>query len=102
MSRWTSSSRGACLYNFDTKLDRNVISACKSKSCQQVDITVLSCSMARVGHSGMTADELTENIEATVERVAAKIRMVSVVGQRAVFSFSWTSSVSTIGTDSIY
>lgn len=34
--------------------------------------------MARVGHSGMTADELTENIEAIVEKVAAKIRMVSV------------------------
>lgn len=55
--------------------------------------------MARVGHSGMTADELTENIEAAVESVAAKIRMVSVAGQRAMFSFSWTSSV---GRDSIY
>lgn len=71
-------------------------------SCQQVNIIVLSCSMARVGHSGMTADELTENIEATVERVTAKIRMVSVAGQRARFSLSWTSSVSTIGRDNIY
>lgn len=78
-----------------------MISAWKSKSRQQVTIIVLSCSMARVGHSNMTPDELTENIEATVERVAAKIRMVSVAGQRAVFSFSW-SSVSTIGKNSIY
>ncbi|XP_061561944.1 ribosomal L1 domain-containing protein 1 isoform X2 [Phycodurus eques] len=34
-----------------------------------------SCCMARVGHSGMTADELTENIEAAVQTVAGKIRM---------------------------
>lgn len=34
--------------------------------------------MARVGHSAMTADELTENIEAAVKAVAGKIRMVSV------------------------
>lgn len=33
--------------------------------------------MARVGHSGMTADELMENIEAAVQTVAEKIRMVS-------------------------
>lgn len=38
--------------------------------------------MARVGHSGMTADEVTENIEATVKTVATKIRMVSVAVQR--------------------
>lgn len=64
-------------------LIKNVISAWKSKSCQQVNIIVVSCSMARVGHSGMTADELTENIEATVEKVAAKIRMASI---------AWTES----------
>ncbi|XP_061612060.1 ribosomal L1 domain-containing protein 1 isoform X2 [Phyllopteryx taeniolatus] len=34
-----------------------------------------SCCMARVGHSGMTADELTENIEAAVQTLAEKIRM---------------------------
>lgn len=33
--------------------------------------------MTRVGHSGMTADEVTENIEAAVKTVVAKIRMVS-------------------------
>lgn len=36
--------------------------------------------MARVGHSDMTADELTENIEAAVKAVVDKIRMVSVAG----------------------
>lgn len=34
--------------------------------------------MARVAHSGMTADEVTENIEAAVQTVVAKLRMVSV------------------------
>ncbi|XP_051927989.1 ribosomal L1 domain-containing protein 1 [Hippocampus zosterae] len=38
-----------------------------------------SCCMARVGHSGMTADELTENIEAAVQTVAGKIRMAGPV-----------------------
>ncbi|XP_026206378.1 ribosomal L1 domain-containing protein 1 [Anabas testudineus] len=33
------------------------------------------CCMARVGHSGMTADEVTENIEAAVQTVVAKLRM---------------------------
>ncbi|XP_070783375.1 ribosomal L1 domain-containing protein 1 [Enoplosus armatus] len=33
------------------------------------------CCMARVAHSGMTADEVTENIEAAVQTVAAKLRM---------------------------
>ncbi|XP_071398906.1 ribosomal L1 domain-containing protein 1 [Centroberyx affinis] len=32
------------------------------------------CCMARVAHSGMTADEVTENIEAAVKTVAAKLR----------------------------
>lgn len=38
--------------------------------------------MARVAHSGMTADEVTENIEAAVQTVVAKLRMVSVAAQR--------------------
>lgn len=42
------------------------------------------CSMARVGHSGMTADEVTENIEAAVQTVVAKLRMVSLSTQRTV------------------
>ncbi|KAM9336246.1 ribosomal L1 domain-containing protein 1 [Symphorus nematophorus] len=33
------------------------------------------CCMARVGHSSMTADELTENIEAAVQTAVAKIHM---------------------------
>nr|XP_020475998.1 ribosomal L1 domain-containing protein 1 [Monopterus albus] len=33
------------------------------------------CCMARVGHSGMTADEVTENVEAAVQAVVAKIHM---------------------------
>nr|XP_046232920.1 ribosomal L1 domain-containing protein 1 [Scatophagus argus] len=33
------------------------------------------CCMARVAHSGMTADEVTENIEAAVQTVVAKIQM---------------------------
>ncbi|XP_068439534.1 ribosomal L1 domain-containing protein 1 [Clinocottus analis] len=32
------------------------------------------CCMARIGHAGMTVDELTENIEAAVQTVAAKLR----------------------------
>ncbi|XP_041829866.1 ribosomal L1 domain-containing protein 1 [Melanotaenia boesemani] len=34
-----------------------------------------SCCMARVAHSGMTADEVTENIEAAVQTIVAKLRM---------------------------
>ncbi|KAM9716601.1 ribosomal L1 domain-containing protein 1 [Menidia menidia] len=33
------------------------------------------CCMARVAHSGMNADEVTENIEATVQTLVAKLRM---------------------------
>lgn len=50
------------------------------------DTIFLSCSMARIGHSGMTADEVTENIEAAVKTVMEKIRMVSVGEQRVVRS----------------
>lgn len=32
--------------------------------------------MARIGHSGMTADEVTENVEAAVKTVMEKIHMV--------------------------
>lgn len=48
------------------------------------NMDLLSCSMARIGHSGMTADEVTENIEAAVKTVMEKIRMVSVVDQSGV------------------
>lgn len=37
----------------------------------------LYCSMTRVGHSGMTADEVTENIVAAVKTAVEKIRTVS-------------------------
>lgn len=37
--------------------------------------------MARVGHSAMSADELTENIEAAVKAVTDKIQMVSMAGR---------------------
>lgn len=50
------------------------------------DMIFPSCSMARIGHSGMTADEVTENIEAAVKTVMEKIRMVSVEDQRVVRS----------------
>lgn len=50
------------------------------------DMHFPSCSMARIGHSGMTADEVTENIEAAVKTVMEKIRMVSVEDQRVVCS----------------
>lgn len=33
------------------------------------------CCMARIAHSGMTADEVTENIEAAVQTVVAKLNM---------------------------
>lgn len=33
-----------------------------------------SCCMARVGHSGMSADEVTENVEATVQTITRKMR----------------------------
>ncbi|KAL6094430.1 rsl1d1 [Pungitius sinensis] len=33
------------------------------------------CCMARVGHHGMTTEELTENIEAAIQTVAAKLNM---------------------------
>ncbi|XP_029934124.1 ribosomal L1 domain-containing protein 1 [Myripristis murdjan] len=32
------------------------------------------CCMARIGHSGMTADEVTDNIEAAVKTVVSKLR----------------------------
>lgn len=50
------------------------------------DMDVVSCSMARIGHSGMTADEVTENVEAAVKTVMEKIRMVSVGVPRVVCS----------------
>lgn len=50
------------------------------------DTAFLSCSMARIGHSGMTADEVTENVEAAVKTVLEKIRLVSVGVQRVLCS----------------
>lgn len=32
--------------------------------------------MARIGHHGMTTEQLTENIEAAIQTVAAKLNMV--------------------------
>lgn len=54
---------------------------------------LLYCSMARVGHSGMTADEVTENIEAAVQTVVAKLRMVSLSRQKHVVLIYYGLSV---------
>lgn len=48
----------------------------------------LSCSMARIGHSGMTADEVTENVEAAVKTIMEKIHMVCGGPQLFFFLFS--------------
>lgn len=73
----------------DTRLDPERDRPQKSSRRRQTDRSVVACcSMARVGHSAMTAEELTENIEAAVKVVGAKIRMVSVVG-RVLRSFTW-------------
>lgn len=55
----------------------------------------MCCSMARVAHSGMTADEVTENIEAAVQTAVAKLRTVSLATQRIVlcFRYGWFSEV---------
>ena len=37
----------------------------------------VSCSMARVAHSGMTADEIVENVTAAVATIISKLNMVS-------------------------
>ncbi|XP_076028102.1 ribosomal L1 domain-containing protein 1 [Genypterus blacodes] len=59
------------------------------------------CCMARVAHSSMTADEVTENIEATVKSVVAKMRMkgpviklIHVKSQRSVALPIYTSDLS--------
>lgn len=49
-------------------------------------VFLLYCSMARVGHSGMTADEVTENIDAAVQTVVAKLQMVSLLRQNLFYS----------------
>ncbi|AWP17386.1 putative ribosomal L1 domain-containing protein 1 isoform 2 [Scophthalmus maximus] len=61
------------------------------------------CCMARVAHSSMTADEVTENIEATVQTVMAKIRMkgqvmkiIHIKSQSSVALPIYTSSLSHI------
>ncbi|CAN9508965.1 unnamed protein product [Ophioblennius macclurei] len=59
------------------------------------------CCMARIGHSGMTADEMTENIEATVKTVIAKLRtkgpvikLIHVKSQTSVALPIYTSELS--------
>lgn len=47
----------------------------------------LRCSMARVAHSGMTADEVTENVEAAVQTMVAKLRTVSPAAPKIVCVF---------------
>ncbi|CAJ1080605.1 ribosomal L1 domain-containing protein 1 [Xyrichtys novacula] len=61
------------------------------------------CCTARVAHSGMTADEVTENIEATVQTVVAKLRLkgplikvIHLKSQRSVALPIYTSSLSNI------
>ncbi|XP_008295907.1 ribosomal L1 domain-containing protein 1 [Stegastes partitus] len=59
------------------------------------------CCMARVAHSGMTADEVTENIMAAVQTVAAKLRtkgpvmkLIHVKSQTSVALPIYTSDLS--------
>lgn len=69
------------LIHYDVK---NCALTCLCMHLALFDMDLLSCSMARIGHSGMTADEVTENIEAAVKTVMEKIRMVSAEAQRVV------------------
>ncbi|XP_026172232.1 ribosomal L1 domain-containing protein 1 [Mastacembelus armatus] len=64
------------------------------------------CCMARVGHSGMTAAEVTENIEAAVRTVMAKIRMkgsvmklIHIKSQTSVALPIYTSDLSHLSVD---
>uniref|UniRef100_A0A672H055 Ribosomal L1 domain-containing protein 1 n=2 Tax=Salarias fasciatus TaxID=181472 RepID=A0A672H055_SALFA len=59
------------------------------------------CCMARVGHSGMTVDEITENIEAAVKTMMAKlltkgpvIKLIHVKSQTSVALPIYTSELS--------
>ncbi|XP_070707891.1 ribosomal L1 domain-containing protein 1 isoform X2 [Pempheris klunzingeri] len=61
------------------------------------------CCMARVAHSGMTADEVTENIEAAVQTVVAKLhtkgpvmKLVHVKSQTSVALPIYTSDLSNL------
>lgn len=61
------------------------------------------CCMARVGHSDMTTDELTENIEAAVETVKAKfytkgpvIKLIHVKSQASVALPIYTSELASL------
>jgi len=62
------------------------------------------CSMAKVGNSGMTADEIMENIVVTIEAVASKlqmtgkvIKMVHVKSETSVSLPIYTSSLENLG-----
>ncbi|XP_069012126.1 ribosomal L1 domain-containing protein 1 [Embiotoca jacksoni] len=62
------------------------------------------CCMARVAHSGMTADEVTENIEAAVQTVVAKLRikgpvmkLIHIKSQTSVALPIYTSELSNLG-----
>lgn len=58
-------------------------SRCRADLLDRMSKTVgLLCSMARVANSTMTADEVTENIEATVKTFMAKVNMVSALVPR--------------------
>lgn len=48
------------------------------------DHVFVICSMARVAHSGMTADEIVENVLAAVSTISTKLEMVS--GVEALFT----------------
>ncbi|XP_068610709.1 ribosomal L1 domain-containing protein 1 isoform X1 [Brachionichthys hirsutus] len=63
-----------------------------------------SCCMARVAHSGMSADEVTENIAAAVQTVTAKMRMkgpvmkvIHIKSMKSVALPIYTSNLSNYG-----
>ncbi|XP_028423633.1 ribosomal L1 domain-containing protein 1 [Perca flavescens] len=62
------------------------------------------CCMARVAHAGMTADEVTDNIEAAVQTVAAKLRtkgpvmkLIHIKSQTSVSLPIYTSDLNHLG-----
>ncbi|KAM9426665.1 ribosomal L1 domain-containing protein 1 [Pholidichthys leucotaenia] len=63
------------------------------------------CCMARVAHSGMAADEVTDNIDAAVQTIVAKLRMtgrfikvIHLKSQTSVALPIYTSDLSHLGT----
>lgn len=73
-------------HNMSNRVLQTISTSLRSCGLNFVSHALLRCSMARVAHSGMTADEVTENIEAAVQTIAAKIRMVSSLTKRASVS----------------